>query len=750
MSHMFKRSKSHSTLWDDADTIRSNVTTGSSELPFPRDLKSVTKAVHVTRPLRLPQVDASQDEVRYFLYTLLTHKELGLYKNGPQWILETVMSWRGDGSVLRDMSVVELEMLCPMKAGHAALDPSKNKLEIMAPIRIRNQIGHTISTIVKSKLAKEQLPRKVRDGWEANMNLPSLNRSRATVPEPASTPQWQRSAQDYSLGQIASGCSSSIRSPVSQAHWDSGTYHAVSLPDQMMTSPCQFTTASLYENGSPGVTHSTPALSSVVSIRSMNASQGSTIGASPRSTSTLQTSPPGSEDEFSPNSKHAQPQSRGALLPLDSIRPPVTAMTSSDLNENHKGPGRYRAQSFDLPQDPRQHNTRYTQPRRSSNLRYEFQNMAEEPQRPNYPKYNTTGHIYQTIGGDGSSTFSSPRLVPSYESPHSSRFARVSAQQQSFQLQGDTNSGSEVQGLASQNFQKPGRQRQSQRHDSAIIDDSLDSRRFSSNKTNQQFYRREPQQSTQAHTLASRQGHAGSGYKLPQASQPSPQVDHQISQRMQASCWSADTQVKTNTLKTQDSCDTMTNRNTPSTSEAAQTARKAASNTSMNTVVSADSVVTIRSAEKRSIAKRLTERFHWRERSRVPQVATYTSPSRPVNSCKADANTLEQADFIRFKARTSQARTDVVEREMARNGLIKNANAYASEPALYERAKMHSMMPERRSNLRDSLRPLIRYVDPITGQPRHTLVETIEEKEFLDGKTQRGLDNTDWKGHHSS
>ena len=134
----------------------------------------------------------------------------------------------------------------------------------------------------------------------------------------------------------------------------------------------------------------------------------------------------------------------------------------------------------------------------------------------------------------------------------------------------------------------------------------------------------------------------------------------------------------------------------------------------------------------------------------MPQMEACVSHSRPVNNCKVDENAFNQADFIKFKAQPSQARTDVVELEMASKGLLKNPKHYASESSLYDRARMHGMIPRFRQSLKDPICPSIRFINPMTGEPRQTLVETIEEKEILEGKTQRGLDHTDWRGFYKN
>lgn len=67
------------------------------KLILPTSLEEVAAAAHRNTPKQLLAENATEDDVRYFLFEVLTHKDHGIVRQNPQWILETWMSWHGDG-----------------------------------------------------------------------------------------------------------------------------------------------------------------------------------------------------------------------------------------------------------------------------------------------------------------------------------------------------------------------------------------------------------------------------------------------------------------------------------------------------------------------------------------------------------------------------------------------------------------------------------------------------------------------------
>ena len=128
-------------------------------LALPTNLEEVVKAAHSGTPRHLPGDDASQDEVRYFLYQILTLKEYKIVLAHPQWVLETCMYWRGNGSKLRSLPIDAFQQLCPLSPGYATIDwrakGSKFKREQIPPCSVRHAIGHLINHIVASLKSKE-------------------------------------------------------------------------------------------------------------------------------------------------------------------------------------------------------------------------------------------------------------------------------------------------------------------------------------------------------------------------------------------------------------------------------------------------------------------------------------------------------------------------------------------------------------------------------------------------------------------
>lgn len=695
MSPFFSRRASQSSLFRDTDSISSVTVTMPRNLTFPRDLRSVKKAGHTTIPSRVPAHDASQDEVRYFLYMLLTLKELALYKNGPQWILETVLSWEGGGSVLRSKSPEELESLCPMQRGKAVLNPRKDKLVEMAPPDVRTLIGHAISTFVTRKLAKEGLTKEVKEGWEASLARPGSRFSMATTSENVGTIQMPPSIQKQPVRYAASAhnlCTSSIDP---QYPWSQNTYPTLSVPGQTMPQEYYVTAPSLYRVNSHEQSHSTPTLSSASSISSMSASHGSTISASPLSTSTQQTSPPGSDTDSQIKPAYQGSCSGRNTLSSESDQASLRSTNSRDLGKQYESVSRYRRQSLALSITSSQPGTQYAHSLSPSSLGSGFQNMVGSPERPPILKYNTTGHIHQAIGVE----------INSNRSP-----------QQSLGPYG-------LRGIIGFDQQQ----------------------QSSAYNPTQNFHAREPQQDVHTHMQAHRKSLSSSGYYPSHVPHYNSQTVPQVSQLIETSSWSSNAHGGTHTQQSQEVSDIETDESPKSSSATIRrVTRKVQSCAPISSNISTKSDTNTLSAEKRSIANRIMSSFSKKEKSHMPQVDACVSTSRPVNNCKVDAYALNQAQFVMFKSQPSQARAEVVELEKERRRYIKSASA----SGLYDRGLMHSMVRDRSDDPSNAARPAMHLIDPRTGFRRQTLYQVLEEKECLDGKTRKGQEHPAWRDFH--
>jgi hypothetical protein len=130
-------------------TSRATLQSRSEALCLPKNLEDVSRSQHRNVPTNLPGDNASQDEVRYYLYSILTCKDNVSAKAYPQWVLETCMSWEGPGERLRNMTDEELQILCPLRAGYAEINPPrKHKLEDLPVPAARQTIGAAIARAV--------------------------------------------------------------------------------------------------------------------------------------------------------------------------------------------------------------------------------------------------------------------------------------------------------------------------------------------------------------------------------------------------------------------------------------------------------------------------------------------------------------------------------------------------------------------------------------------------------------------------
>ncbi|KAJ8117961.1 hypothetical protein OPT61_g949 [Boeremia exigua] len=142
-------------------------------LALPTRLDEVADSMHDCVPQHLPGERASQEDVRYFLYQVLTLKDYNLARKSPQWVLETCMLWQGNGDKLRSLPLEAFQQLCPLHPGYAAIDwtvkRSKFRRQDIPPCGVRDDIGHRIKNIVEILKKREEGHR--RPGWQSPNNL---------------------------------------------------------------------------------------------------------------------------------------------------------------------------------------------------------------------------------------------------------------------------------------------------------------------------------------------------------------------------------------------------------------------------------------------------------------------------------------------------------------------------------------------------------------------------------------------------
>ncbi|ORY11427.1 hypothetical protein BCR34DRAFT_614623 [Clohesyomyces aquaticus] len=134
---------------------------------IPRSLKEVTDSVHDNVPSSLPKETATRDEVRYFLFDLLTVKEYKIAKNWPQWVIETVAHWDRDGYSFLAMED-NFESLCPLNPRHIDGLNYKERKSIIThpPPQCRATIGRVISNFVKRERARAIDKDRIAQEWQ--------------------------------------------------------------------------------------------------------------------------------------------------------------------------------------------------------------------------------------------------------------------------------------------------------------------------------------------------------------------------------------------------------------------------------------------------------------------------------------------------------------------------------------------------------------------------------------------------------
>ncbi|KAF1943379.1 hypothetical protein EJ02DRAFT_510921 [Clathrospora elynae] len=246
----------------DKSSVYPTQTLSTNHLQLPRDPKAVVKAAHKDSPGLLPAPTADCEEVRYFLYAVLTTKSFGLTKTCPQWVLETCWNWEGNGNDLLCMDERGFMLLCPFSAGAAGIDGKRWKVETLPRPEAREMIGKAIMSVMEDKRRTLGAQKKrMQREWDTERSQ-KLSHSRSAIGLPVcylpstlpmSSPLGQigtyQSAPQYHAPALSSLDSSSMRGgPISYGRLSSlSSRHTVST---MKTSPPTSEDASVHKRDS--------------------------------------------------------------------------------------------------------------------------------------------------------------------------------------------------------------------------------------------------------------------------------------------------------------------------------------------------------------------------------------------------------------------------------------------------------------------------------------------------------------------
>lgn len=143
-----------------------------TRLRLPKDPSEVRRDRHDNTPSSLPSPTANYEEVRYFLYSVLTTRMFRCVEKCPQWILETCWSWDRNGDALLCMDDPQLMLLCPttsVMAGQILVDRLNHKIENMPPPHAREMIEKAMIAVMndpKLQEGKEAWKRWQQLDWE--------------------------------------------------------------------------------------------------------------------------------------------------------------------------------------------------------------------------------------------------------------------------------------------------------------------------------------------------------------------------------------------------------------------------------------------------------------------------------------------------------------------------------------------------------------------------------------------------------
>jgi hypothetical protein len=288
----------------------------SDQFPFPTNPELVRKARHRDYPKYLPKPEASVNEVRYFLYTLLTSKRNECAKHYPEWVLETCIAWNGDGDDLRNSNEEQLAAICPFSAQAGPIDSRKHRPGAYVPVPARNMIGRTIVGCVAEMKVRE----KQSDGlnkFYQHQERPQSSAGTGFYTHSRSTPDLYQTNVDSSTLRSGAGspCSQMPPAPAfsSDAWMPSTTSRYRPLPLRQARTPVPFSAPHRSSNtlSSPMLNPSTSSQQSSVTSNAQYYSTSSSIN-----DSTAQTSAPGSLNDPKPGVPLHNPDRERSPMPF--------------------------------------------------------------------------------------------------------------------------------------------------------------------------------------------------------------------------------------------------------------------------------------------------------------------------------------------------------------------------------------------------------------------------------------------------
>ena len=139
------------------------------QYPFHLDPKRVAASRHDAPPKHLPGPRATQQEVRYFLFHLLTYKQYKCAKNYPEWVLETCMAWTGMGHQMYDQDEEWLRNICPPQAAAQGILSKRHVVGAPCPPSARTMIGEIVVAFVLSHRDRRHGKPSVKQEWEREL-----------------------------------------------------------------------------------------------------------------------------------------------------------------------------------------------------------------------------------------------------------------------------------------------------------------------------------------------------------------------------------------------------------------------------------------------------------------------------------------------------------------------------------------------------------------------------------------------------
>ncbi|OCK80870.1 hypothetical protein K432DRAFT_451684 [Lepidopterella palustris CBS 459.81] len=175
---------------------------GTIEIPI--DTKEILKHIHKDEPISLPTDECTSEQVRWFIYKVLTLKTYNIAKDYPGFLYVTCTGWQGTGRDFRLLTEHDIRELCPYSLEFEGRPKQSALVKCRTLIgraiwehvsRLRAKEAADLKRVQKEKAKEEELEQEkqkwqilTRGGMFIQKSYQQLRGSRSSTPQPPQIP----------------------------------------------------------------------------------------------------------------------------------------------------------------------------------------------------------------------------------------------------------------------------------------------------------------------------------------------------------------------------------------------------------------------------------------------------------------------------------------------------------------------------------------------------------------------------------